>query len=352
MVWVTTNNPKYCLNEQNCLNDRDAKQQSRNLMRLVGIGFLCLAMLVLTGCSSTKLNKYGVKTSKRVYTSKGSLPKKAGSYKVGKPYKVAGKYYYPREDKNYNKTGKASWYGDEFHGRKTANGEIFDMHALTAAHKTLPLPSLVKVTNLENGKTIIVRVNDRGPYHNNRLIDLSRAAATKLGYQGKGLANVRVQYFGKAAKHPNGDNAKIAALGGKSNGGGFFSNLFGWNQPKFVAEKPSKTNNVKLAKSSKSKHGKLKASDMQEFDPDIGAAIGSSVRLSTASNSSYKKINTSRLTTSDATGSGSGDFVQVAMFKNIKQAVEYKRQLGTDVFSKIDIKQVNSSRVYLVMVES
>jgi rare lipoprotein A len=121
-----------------------------------------------------------------------------GSYKIGKPYQVAGVWYYPKEDERYDATGIASWYGPQFHGKKTANGETFDQEQLTAAHPTLPMPVLVRVTNLENGRSIIVRVNDRGPFVAGREIDLSRKAAELLGYERKGTARVRVQYVGRA----------------------------------------------------------------------------------------------------------------------------------------------------------
>ncbi len=120
-------------------------------------------------------------------------------HKVGKPYKVKGKWYRPAHDPDYNKVGMASWYGRDFHGRATANGEIYNMNALTAAHTTLPLPSMVEVTNLENRRKVVVRVNDRGPFASNRIIDLSRAAARRLGFEKKGLAKVRVRYLGPAA---------------------------------------------------------------------------------------------------------------------------------------------------------
>lgn len=129
----------------------------------------------------------------------GTAPSGAGGrYKVGSPYQVAGVWYVPHEDPQYDATGVASWYGDEFHMKPTANGEIFDMHAVSAAHTTLPLPSIVEVTNLDNGKKIQVRVNDRGPFVGGRVIDLSHEAARQLGYDRKGLANVRVKYIGPA----------------------------------------------------------------------------------------------------------------------------------------------------------
>lgn len=116
-------------------------------------------------------------------------------YKVGKPYKVAGKWYTPREDPTYDETGISSWYGPQFNGKRTANGEIFDMNELSAAHPTLPMPSFVRVTNLENGRSVILRVNDRGPFARGRLIDVSRRAAQILGYEKSGTARVRVQAY-------------------------------------------------------------------------------------------------------------------------------------------------------------
>lgn len=116
-----------------------------------------------------------------------------GFYKIGKPYKIAGKWYYPKEDYNYSEVGTASWYGEDFNGKLTANGERYNMNTLTAAHRTLPLPSIVKVTNLQNGRALILRVNDRGPYVKNRIIDLSKRAAQLLGYIGQGTTKVRVE---------------------------------------------------------------------------------------------------------------------------------------------------------------
>jgi len=116
-----------------------------------------------------------------------------GYYKIGSPYEVDGVWYYPGVDYNYDETGIASWYGPDFHGKYTANGEVYNMNDMTAAHPTLPMPSIVRVTNLENGRSIVVRVNDRGPYIRGRIIDLSRRAAQLLGMIGKGTAKVRVQ---------------------------------------------------------------------------------------------------------------------------------------------------------------
>lgn len=160
----------------------------------------CALALAMAACSSSNSRidpKYGVAASPRV-SNAAYIPSGGGRYQVGKPYKIAGKWYKPKEVKTYEKTGVASWYGDAFHGRKTANGEIYNMNAYSAAHPTLPLPSYVRVTNMANGNAVIVRVNDRGPFAHNRLIDLSKRAADALDFRHQGVAKVHVSYLGKA----------------------------------------------------------------------------------------------------------------------------------------------------------
>lgn len=174
--------------------------------------------LVLANCaSSNKFSsrvdpKYGVSSSPRVVAFGEPVPKGGGTYRVGKPYTVGGRVYVPEEDTEYREEGMASWYGDDFHGRLTANGEVFDMGSLTAAHPTLPMPSYARVTNLHNGKSVIVRVNDRGPYHGNRLIDVSNKAAELLEFKGNGVARVRVEYVGRAPLEGSDDRQLIATL--------------------------------------------------------------------------------------------------------------------------------------------
>ena len=128
----------------------------------------------------------------------GSSPSPHPHYKIGSPYRINGSWYYPEAVRAYEATGIASWYGSSYHGRLTANGELYDMYALTAAHPTMQLPSVVRVTNLENGRSLVLRVNDRGPFVKNRLIDLSLAAARELGFEHQGLAQVQVRYLGIA----------------------------------------------------------------------------------------------------------------------------------------------------------
>src|ERR1700730_9111117 len=176
------------------------------------------ACLALANCASSDKfasrvdPKYGVSSSPRVVDLGEPVPKGGGTYRIGKPYTVAGRIYVPEEDANYRQEGMASWYGDDFHGRLTANGEVFDMESLTAAHPTLPMPCYARVTNLGNGKSLIVRVNDRGPYHGNRLIDVSNKAAELLEFKGHGVARVRVEYVGRAPLEGSDDRQLIATL--------------------------------------------------------------------------------------------------------------------------------------------
>lgn len=141
--------------------------------------------------------EFGVKGSPRVTAAKRTR-KGGGRFQIGKPYKIRGKWYKPKEDPNLKEVGLASWYGPNFHGRLTANGEIYDQYGISAAHPTMPLPSYASVTNLENGRKITVRVNDRGPFSRNRVIDLSAKAAELLGYTKQGVAKVKVEYVGRA----------------------------------------------------------------------------------------------------------------------------------------------------------
>lgn len=150
----------------------------------------CSMTILLAGCAETQ---FLIHSAKRVSQAADSDEKPGGYYKVGNPYQIEGIWYHPAEDYEYDETGIASWYGAKFHGRKTANGEDYDMNALTAAHRTLPMPSFVRVTNLENGRSLVLKVNDRGPFAKGRIIDISRRGAQLLGFQKQGTARVRVQ---------------------------------------------------------------------------------------------------------------------------------------------------------------
>jgi rare lipoprotein A len=152
---------------------------------------IAVAVLALAGCAETRSGpKAAVQGQAR----------SSGGYKIGESYQVKGVWYYPKEDFSYDETGIASWYGPGFHAETTANGESFDQNELTGAHKTLPMPSLVRVTNLDNGRSIIVRINDRGPFVPGRIIDLSRRSAQLLGFEGQGSAKVRVAILAEESR--------------------------------------------------------------------------------------------------------------------------------------------------------
>jgi rare lipoprotein A len=156
--------------------------------------------------------KYGVSSSPRVVEYGEPVPKGGGAYRIGKPYVVAGVTYVPEENPNYRAEGLASYYGQEFHGRRTANGEVFDMDSLSAAHPTLPIPCYARVTNMANHKSVIVRVNDRGPYHDNRIIDVSMKTAHVLGFRQHGVARVKVEFVGPASLDGSDDRLLLATL--------------------------------------------------------------------------------------------------------------------------------------------
>jgi rare lipoprotein A len=175
------------------------------------VGAPVAVVLCLANCSKSNIDpKYGVAPSTRVVSAGETVPKGGGTYRVGRPYQVAGRTYVPEENPDYEADGVASWYGDVFHGRLTANGEVFDMNSITAAHPTLPIPSYVRVTNLRNNRSIIVRVNDRGPFHENRVIDVSVRAAKLLDFHQYGITRVKVQYVGRASLEGS-DDEKLAA---------------------------------------------------------------------------------------------------------------------------------------------
>jgi rare lipoprotein A len=211
---------------------------SNNTSVVSAYAALVLAGLLASGCTSTEPS-IGVSQGTGVYASNGPtsgpeyfsaaalgvaasplvatgnrLPRGGGRDQVGRPYTVKGKTYRPTATPKKTQTGRASWYGAAFHGRITANGEIYDMNHLTAAHKTMPLPSYARVTNLSNGHSVIVRVNDRGPFAHDRVIDLSKRAADLLDYTHHGTAKVKVEYAGRAPLHGQDDAFLLASVQG------------------------------------------------------------------------------------------------------------------------------------------
>ena len=187
-----------------------------------GAGALAVLAASLAGCAQPpsqhahgreffSVARYGP-ASPRVVDDGEPVPRGGGQYLVGHPYTIAGRTYYPSENAHYAAVGMASWYGDAFHGRRTANGEVYDMRSLSAAHPTMPLPSYARVTNLGNGYSMIVRVNDRGPYAPGRIIDVSSRVADMLDIKSTGTAKVKVEYVGPAPLAGADDSSLVASL--------------------------------------------------------------------------------------------------------------------------------------------
>lgn len=183
-------------------------------VRAGSIGALAL-LLSACGASTAKIETEVAKVEPAAAPSRASTarsPITGGRAHIGRPYTIGGRTFVPQHDPNYSREGLASWYGRDFHGRSTANGETFDRFAMTAAHPTMPLPSYARVTNLQNGHSVIVRVNDRGPFHGNRIIDVSRNVADTLRFRDAGVAQVRVDYVGPASVHGSDDRILMATL--------------------------------------------------------------------------------------------------------------------------------------------
>jgi rare lipoprotein A len=190
-------------------------QQSARIERgwLARIGAPVVISLLVANCAASTGDRVrNTNYSPKVVADGEPVPRGGGSFKLGNPYTINGRTYHPSHDPTYRAEGIASWYGADFHGRRTANGEAYDMNAISAAHPTMPLPSYARVTNLENGRSMIVRVNDRGPYAHGRIIDLSVGTAKALGTYGSGLARVRVEYVGRAGIAGSDDAALLASL--------------------------------------------------------------------------------------------------------------------------------------------
>ena len=214
-----------------------------------GAGSLGVAALALAGCApeSPQVSyshghehfsqaKYG-HASAKVVADGQPVPHGGGQYLIGHPYSIAGHRYYPAENPSYSAVGMASWYGAAFHGRRTANGEVYDMASLSAAHPTMPLPSYARVTNLGNGYSVIVRVNDRGPYHGGRVMDVSSRVADVLDMKAMGTAKVKVEYVGAAPMEGSDDSFLLASL--RTDGSP--ANLNGYQSPVLVAQAETQT---------------------------------------------------------------------------------------------------------------
>lgn len=288
----------------------------------------------------------GVKLGERVVPLGQPVPKGGGVYMVGQPYQIGGAWYTPREDPSYDRVGIASWYGELFHGRRTANGEIYDMNRLSAAHPTLPLPVYARVTNLNNGRSIVVRINDRGPYARDRIIDLSRRSAEMLGFRNHGTATVRVTFLGRAPL--NGDDSyerqylasqswvQLALKGKGAKGGDALAAQSGEELP---PENPEKLALV----------AKAPAIQSQMMPPGPVASTAKTGALGSASEQAQV---TGSIAAVSAKGAGvpAGPLIQAGSFKNKENAERARTALsmiapvdiaeiavGTDVFFRVRV---------------
>jgi len=194
--------------------------------RVARLGCVALAGIFLANCANDQVArrgkskeigafshpKYGT-ASPRVVAEGADVPKGGGRQLIGKTYSVAGKRYTPYEKPvGYTAVGMASWYGEAFHGRRTANGEVYDRFGISAAHPTMPLPAYARVTNVLNNRSIIVRVNDRGPYHGGRIMDVSQRTADALAFRHLGTARIKLEYLGQASLAGSDDKLLLATL--------------------------------------------------------------------------------------------------------------------------------------------
>ncbi len=254
-----------------------------------------------------------------------------GVYKVGNPYKVLGRWYYPKEDYDYKEEGVASWYGPDFHAKKTANGEKYDMNALTAAHKTLPLPSIVRVTNLENGRSLVVRVNDRGPYARNRIIDVSKKVAQLLGFLEQGTAKVRVEVLEQESK-----NLKAALLGQPLESEVTAAPVMQIS----AADMALPSQNITLKKNEVSTVGYNNFMPNYDYDPDAGLAVPASSARNAAGLSA----------TADNMATGAAYYVQAGAFSTFESADSLKERLRRFGNVQVSSAAIDGRLLYRVRV--
>ena len=203
---------------------------------------ILICVLLLSACAQTELASHVAKKTEIFGADVQTVSTSKGTFKTGRTYRIKGRSYTPKETYDFTETGMASWYGPNFHGKKTANGEIYDQYALTAAHKTLQMPSIIKVTNLENGRTAVLRVNDRGPFSKGRVLDVSKRGAEKLGFKHQGTARVRIELL----KQESLEVARIAKGGRSTQGYEIALNQRGY-KPKAA---PKNDQPIQLAKTS------------------------------------------------------------------------------------------------------
>lgn len=288
---------------------------------------LTLSALVLSGCTSGRLGVSQTTASKN------------GMYKIGNPYEVMGQNYTPHEDYEYVETGMSSWYGTDFHAKYTANGEVYDMNTLTAAHRTLPLPSIVRVTNLENGRSLVLRVNDRGPFVKNRIIDVSKRAAQLLGYQAQGTAKVKVEVLAKESK-----TLKEALLSGQPYTVAINSAT---PQRSTIPQMPNEPMSERVVGKAQAQEvnstTRIELPSIKDAKMSKGLADGNVAPKAKPSVSKYTE-------TSSTTAAGGQFYVQAGSFANKEVANNLKTQLHKFGSINITPADVNGSRYYRVRV--
>ncbi len=294
---------------------------------------LCVASLTfLSACSETRYAAHVVKQ----IPFPGERSKSVGTFKVGTSYKIKGKRYTPTESYNYTETGVASWYGPGFHGKKTANGEIFDKYELTAAHKTLQLPSIVKVTNLSNGRSAILRVNDRGPFAHDRILDVSERGATILGFKHNGTAKIRLEVLADASK----EVAALAKKGQSTKGYEVALNNKSYAPPSTQITprvKPSPVTEVAFSSPDGTPTPLLKPMPVQSEPLTSPLAKP----LATAQNRYISNSNVSNLGTGKI-------YVQAGAFSLEKNALSLSNQLTSYGTSKVYMTRVNNKPFFRV----
>ncbi len=296
-----------------------------------GLLSLLAATILLAGCSEINLISYGAKkyhaTNDKDSATVDENGIDRGMPKLGKPYEIAGIWYYPKVDNAYDETGIASWYGEPFHGRKTANGAVYDMHKLTAAHKTLPLPTDVRVTNLENGRSIIVTVNDRGPFAHSRIIDMSYKGAQLLGMVEKGTAKVRVQVIG------SGENADRSIIAKPETPVNEMNNVAAAPQAKVVSNTLAPPPNIKSAPLQK----------IETLPAPAETMTGTQVASTSAYSAPSPVVSVSQI-------KDSAIFIQAGAFIDYNNANILSAQLSTMGPTKVSQVLVNGQDFYRVRV--
>ncbi len=299
---------------------------------------LGLAVLCLCACSQTK---YIAHVAKQIPLDRDKPMNTVGHFKVGSPYTIKGRRYFPQESYNLVETGTASWYGPGFHGKQTANGEIFDQTELTAAHRTLQLPSIIRVTNLENGRSVIMRVNDRGPFAHERILDVSERGAVVLGFKRQGTANIRLEVLG-----PESREVASFAKAGKSTRGYEVA----YNQrPQTPTNNRVVNNNVPRAS--------MPISQMQARQPVTKVAMNETVSLRAPVAPAPLQQATTLAARQNAITPAAGTaqqasklFVQAGSFGDQRNASNYQQQLAklgpTEMFNV----QVNGQNFYRVRI--